>query len=90
MSCPYDLLTRIDGCSGLLAGSPHPLPPLSAHRVQAQTAPLPQLQSADPFVADLFRRSGSTGMVVVVVRDNETWMQSYGQTYPGSHQKPER
>jgi D-alanyl-D-alanine-carboxypeptidase/D-alanyl-D-alanine-endopeptidase len=62
--------------------------PLFVHRAQAQTAPLPQLQSADPFVADLFRRSGSTGMVVVVVRDNETWMQSYGQTYPGSHQKP--
>jgi D-alanyl-D-alanine-carboxypeptidase/D-alanyl-D-alanine-endopeptidase len=63
--------------------------PLSMHRVQAQTAPLPQLKSADPFVDDLFRRSGSTGMVVVVVRDNETWMQSYGQTYPGSHQKPD-
>jgi D-alanyl-D-alanine-carboxypeptidase/D-alanyl-D-alanine-endopeptidase len=61
--------------------------PLSAHKVQAQTT-LPQLQSADPFVADLFRRSGSTGMVFVVVRDNETWMQSYGQTYPGSHEKP--
>jgi D-alanyl-D-alanine-carboxypeptidase/D-alanyl-D-alanine-endopeptidase len=60
----------------------------SVHRVPAQTAPLPQLQSADPFLADLFRRSGSTGMVVVVVRDNQTWMQSYGQTYPGSHQKP--
>ncbi len=59
-----------------------------APRMQAQTAPLPQLQSADPFVADLFRRSGSTGMVVVVVRGKETWMQSYGQTYPGSHQKP--
>ncbi len=28
-------------------------------------------------------------MVVVVVRGNETWMQSYGQTYPGSHQKPD-
>jgi D-alanyl-D-alanine-carboxypeptidase/D-alanyl-D-alanine-endopeptidase len=27
-------------------------------------------------------------MVVVIVRGNETWMQSYGQTYPGSHQKP--
>jgi D-alanyl-D-alanine-carboxypeptidase/D-alanyl-D-alanine-endopeptidase len=27
-------------------------------------------------------------MVVVVVRGNETWVQSYGQTYPGSHQKP--
>jgi serine-type D-Ala-D-Ala carboxypeptidase/endopeptidase len=62
--------------------------PWAVHRAQAQTAPLPQLQSADPFVADLFHRSGSTGMVVVVVRDNETWMQSYGQTYPGSHQKP--
>jgi D-alanyl-D-alanine-carboxypeptidase/D-alanyl-D-alanine-endopeptidase len=62
--------------------------PLSVHRVQAEAAPVPQLQSADPFVADLFRRSRSTGMVVVVVRGNETWMQSYGQTYPGSHQKP--
>ncbi len=62
--------------------------PFSIHRLQAQTAPLPQLQSADPFVADLFQRSGSTGMVVVVVRGNEKWMQSYGQTYPGSHQKP--
>ena len=67
------------------------LPPsglLSGHSVQAQTAPLPQLQSADPFVADLFRRSGATGMVVVVVRDKETWLHSYGQTHPGSHQKP--
>ena len=62
--------------------------PLTVHRAQAQTAPLPQLQSADPFMADLFHRSRSTGMVVVVVRDHETWMQSYGQTYPGSHQKP--
>jgi serine-type D-Ala-D-Ala carboxypeptidase/endopeptidase len=62
--------------------------PLSVHRVQAEAAPVPQLQSADPFVADMFRRSRSTGMVVVVVRGNETWMQSYGQTYPGSHQKP--
>ena len=62
--------------------------PCAGQRVQAQTAPLPQLQSADPFVADLFRRSGATGMVVVVVRDKETWLQSYGQTHPGSHQKP--
>jgi serine-type D-Ala-D-Ala carboxypeptidase/endopeptidase len=62
--------------------------PLTMHRAQAQTVPLPQLQSADPFMDDLFHRSRSTGMVVVVVRDNQTWMQSYGQTYPGSHQKP--
>jgi serine-type D-Ala-D-Ala carboxypeptidase/endopeptidase len=64
------------------------LMPLFVHRAQAEATPLPQLQSADPVVADLFRRSGSTGMVVVVVRDNERWMQSFGQTYPGSHQKP--
>jgi serine-type D-Ala-D-Ala carboxypeptidase/endopeptidase len=62
--------------------------PWAVPAVHAETAALPQLQSADPLVAELFRQSGSTGMVVVVVRNNETWMQSYGQTYPGSHQKP--
>jgi serine-type D-Ala-D-Ala carboxypeptidase/endopeptidase len=64
--------------------------PLSLPRAQAQaqTATLPQLQSADPFLSEVFRHSGATGMVAVVVRDNQTWMQSYGQTYPGSHQKP--
>jgi D-alanyl-D-alanine-carboxypeptidase/D-alanyl-D-alanine-endopeptidase len=65
--------------------------PFSVHRLPAQTPttpPLPQLQSADPYLADMFHRSRSTGMVVVVVRGKETWMQSYGQTYPGSHQKP--
>jgi serine-type D-Ala-D-Ala carboxypeptidase/endopeptidase len=62
--------------------------PLCVHRLPAQTVPPPQLQSADPLMADLFHRSRSTGMVVVVVRDRETWMQSYGQTAPGSHQKP--
>ena len=68
-------------------GTPLP-PPKSAPLPELPAAPPPQLQSADPYLADLFRRSGSTGMVVVVVRGNETWMQSYGQTSPGSHQKP--
>jgi serine-type D-Ala-D-Ala carboxypeptidase/endopeptidase len=62
--------------------------PFSLHRLSAETAPLPQLQSADPYLAELFHHAGSTGMVVVVVRGNETWMQSYGETHPGSHQKP--
>jgi D-alanyl-D-alanine-carboxypeptidase/D-alanyl-D-alanine-endopeptidase len=62
--------------------------PLFVHRLAAQAPPLPQLQSADPYLSDLFHRSRSTGMVVVIVRGKETWMQSYGQTYPGSHQKP--
>jgi D-alanyl-D-alanine-carboxypeptidase/D-alanyl-D-alanine-endopeptidase len=60
----------------------------SLQTAQAQTPPLPQLQSADPFLTEVFHRSGSTGMVVVIVRGNETWIQSYGQTHPGSHQKP--
>jgi D-alanyl-D-alanine-carboxypeptidase/D-alanyl-D-alanine-endopeptidase len=61
---------------------------LAAPGAQAQTAPLPPLSSADLYVGDLFHRAGSTGMVIVVVRGHETWMQSYGQTYPGSRQKP--
>ena len=51
--------------------------------------PLPPLHAADSLLADLFYRSGSTGMVVVVVRGQETWIQSYGQTFPGSHHKPD-
>jgi serine-type D-Ala-D-Ala carboxypeptidase/endopeptidase len=61
--------------------------PLSM-RARAQAGPLPQLQSADLYFDDLFHRSGSEGMVVVIVRGQETWMQSYGQTAPRSHQKP--
>ena len=64
------------------------LPLFRAPTAQAQAVPLPPLQSADALVADLFHRSGSTGMVIVVVRGQETWVQSYGQTRPGSHQKP--
>jgi serine-type D-Ala-D-Ala carboxypeptidase/endopeptidase len=64
------------------------LAPLSMRRALAQASPLPQLNASDPFFEDVFRRTGSTGMVVVVVRGNERWMESYGQTYPGSHVKP--
>jgi serine-type D-Ala-D-Ala carboxypeptidase/endopeptidase len=63
--------------------------PLSQRRGHAQTAiPLPPLSTAGPFLEDVFHRSGSEGMVVVIVRGNEKWTESYGQTYPGSHQKP--
>ncbi len=61
---------------------------ISGRMVSAQTVPPPLLSSADPFVSDLFHRSGSTGMVIVIVRGHETWTESYGQTRPGSHQKP--
>jgi serine-type D-Ala-D-Ala carboxypeptidase/endopeptidase len=62
---------------------------LSPLKVRAQATPLPDLKIADPLVEDLFHRSGMTGMVVVVVRGNEKWIQTYGQTYPGSHRRPD-
>lgn len=55
---------------------------------RAQTIPLLDLASADPQITDLFQRSGSEGMVVVIVRGNEKWIQTYGQTAPGSHKRP--
>jgi D-alanyl-D-alanine-carboxypeptidase/D-alanyl-D-alanine-endopeptidase len=58
-------------------------------KASAQVLTPPQLASAGPVLDDLFRRSGSTGMIVVVVRGQETWMQGYGQTRPGSHETPD-
>jgi len=57
----------------------------------SQTSPppsLPDLESADSLGADLFFQSGSTGMVLVVVRDNQIFFRGYGETAPGSHQLP--
>lgn len=48
----------------------------------------PPLASADPVAAEMFRRVGATGLVIVVVRDGDVWMASYGQTAPGSGQRP--
>ena len=52
------------------------------------SAPLPDLGSTDALGEDLFLQSGSTGMVVVVVRDNQVFFHGYGETAPGSHQVP--
>src|ERR1035438_8009885 len=56
----------------------------------AQGPPLssPDLQSAGALGADLFLQSGSTGMVLVVVRDNQVFFRGYGETAPNSHQLP--
>jgi len=55
----------------------------------AQTTPLlPSLQQADALGADLFARSSSTGMVLVVVRNREVFFRGYGDTAPGSGQRP--
>jgi len=51
-------------------------------------ASLPDIQSVDTLGADLFLQSGSTGMVLVVVRDNQVFFRGYGETAPNSHQLP--
>ena len=52
-------------------------------------APLPPLSQAGPLGADLFTRSGSTGMVLVIVRGKEVFFQGYGETAPGSGKLPD-
>lgn len=53
-------------------------------------ATLPDLSSVDALGSDLFLRSGATGMVLVVVRGNQTVFRGYGETAPGSLQTPKR
>jgi D-alanyl-D-alanine-carboxypeptidase/D-alanyl-D-alanine-endopeptidase len=63
--------------------------PLMLARAQApgQTE-LPNLQSVDALGQDLFVQSGSTGMVLVVVREGQVLFRGYGETAPGSHLAP--
>ena len=49
----------------------------------------PALDTAIPLGEDLFRGSGSTGMVLVVVRGREVFFHGFGETSPGSHQTPQ-
>jgi serine-type D-Ala-D-Ala carboxypeptidase/endopeptidase len=51
-------------------------------------ASLPDLQSIGALGTDLFLQSGSTGMVLVVVRDDHVFFRGYGQTAPNSPQVP--
>jgi len=51
-------------------------------------ASLPDIQSIGALGTDIFLQSGSTGMVLVVVRDDHVFFRGYGQTAPNSHQFP--
>jgi D-alanyl-D-alanine-carboxypeptidase/D-alanyl-D-alanine-endopeptidase len=46
------------------------------------------MQSVGALGGDIFLQSGSTGMVLVVVRGKEVLFRGYGETAPGSHQLP--
>ena len=52
--------------------------------------PLPDIQSVHTLGEDLFLQTGSTGMVLVVVRGNQVFFEGYGETAPNSHQLPTR
>jgi D-alanyl-D-alanine-carboxypeptidase/D-alanyl-D-alanine-endopeptidase len=63
--------------------------PLSCAAAQAPgPVSFPDLPSVDALGADLFLQSGSTGMVLVVVQDNQVFFRGYGETAPDSHQFP--
>ena len=51
-------------------------------------AALPDIQSAGALGTDLFLQSGATGLVLVVVRDDQVFFGGYGETAPNSHQPP--
>ena len=56
--------------------------------VAQPAAVLPELQTAGALGQVVFLQSGATGMVLVVVRDNQVFFRGYGETAPGSHQLP--
>jgi D-alanyl-D-alanine-carboxypeptidase/D-alanyl-D-alanine-endopeptidase len=63
--------------------------PLMSAIAQAQPPALrPDIQSIGDLGTDLFLQSGSTGMVLVVVRDDQVFFHGYGETAPNSHQFP--
>jgi D-alanyl-D-alanine-carboxypeptidase/D-alanyl-D-alanine-endopeptidase len=69
---------------GLLALALLAIP--AALPVAAQT--LPPLPTTESLGQDLYLGSGSTAMVLVVVRGDRTIVTTFGETFPGSHQLP--
>ena len=71
------------------------LPLVSASAQTSPPAPPLDAQSIDALGTNLFLQSGSTGMVLVVVRQDaarpdqdQVFFRGYGETAPGSHQLP--
>ena len=60
---------------------------MSAFAQQPSASP-PDVQSIAALGADLFLQSGSTGMVLVVVHDDQEFFRGFGETAPNSNQLP--
>ena len=61
---------------------------LGSTELSGAQAAMPDLQTAAARGEDLFVQSGSTGMVLVIVRGHQVFFRGYGETAPGSHQLP--
>ncbi len=62
---------------------------LGSALAQAPPSPsVPDLNSAGELGSQIFQQSGSTGMVLVVVRDHHVFFRGYGETAPNSHELP--
>jgi len=62
--------------------------PVLAFGQASSTESLPDAQSIGALGEDLFLQSGSTGMVLVVVRGDQVVFHGYGETAPNSRQVP--
>src|SRR5580698_5875543 len=51
-------------------------------------APLYDPQTMATLGEEIFRSSGMSGMVLVIVHDNQVFFHGYGEATPGSHQLP--
>jgi serine-type D-Ala-D-Ala carboxypeptidase/endopeptidase len=66
----------------------HPVPGRPACAANYQFANGPSCWPVDALGKDLFLQSGSTGIVLIVVRDDQILFRGYGETAPNSHQLP--
>ena len=62
---------------------------LAASCSVARAQQLPPLATANALGAQIQTATESTGMVMVVVRDGDVYVQTYGETAPGNGQRPD-
>jgi D-alanyl-D-alanine-carboxypeptidase/D-alanyl-D-alanine-endopeptidase len=61
---------------------------VSSNRSAAPAQPLPPIEEAQSLGQNFYLQSGSTALVLIVVRGNQTLLTTFGESYPGSHQLP--
>jgi serine-type D-Ala-D-Ala carboxypeptidase/endopeptidase len=80
--------TAIAGCGRTSKQAAHAA---GAHAVVKEPeVPIgPPLETADATAESIFEGTASTGMVITIVRGNETWSKGYGRITPASNDTPD-